>query len=116
MKNTRNRGWIQYFWYKDNKNLTKFKFAKGKRRRTSDPDYESDGDNDYDLEDSFIDDEEETEEENEEEDEDYVPENKEVDAELLKEEQWKPTSDDSPEVLELLQEARDYLRNKKLHK
>lgn len=88
-----------------------------KRRRPSDEDYESEGDKDYDLEDSFIDDVEDEEEANEEEeDEDYVPDNNEVDPELLKEDQWKPSADDAPEVLELLKEARDYLRNKKLHK
>lgn len=86
-----------------------------KRRRTSDADYESEGDREYDLEDSWIDDSAE-EEGNDEEDEDYVPDNNEVDPELLKEEEWKATADDAPEVLELLKEARDYLRNKKLHK
>ncbi len=86
-----------------------------KRRRTSDADYESEGDKEYDLEDSFIDDDEDDIGE-EEEDEDYVPDKSELlDPELLKEDQWKATADDAPEVLELLKEARDYLRNKKLH-
>ena len=43
-----------------------------------------------------------------------MPDNE--DPELLDENQWKETNEDSPEVLELLKEARDYLRNKKLHK
>lgn len=77
---------------------------------------ESEGDNEYDLDDSFIDDSEEEGLE-EEEDEDYVPERDEVpDPALLDEDQWKPSNDDAPEVLELLKEARDYLRNKKMQK
>jgi len=91
-------------------------FIIAKRPRRSDSDYESEGDKDYDLEDSFIDDTEEENEE-EEEDEDYVPDvNDQVDPELLKEDQWEASPEDAPEVLELLKEARDYLRNKKLQK
>lgn len=96
--------------------LTYFIIAKKPRR--TDSDYESEGDKDYDLEDSFIDDTEDEEENaEEEEDEDYVPDvNDQVDPELLKEDQWEASPEDAPEVLELLKEARDYLRNKKLQK
>lgn len=91
--------------------------AAKKKRAAKEDEYESEGENKYDLEDSFIDNTDEEEEDDEvgeeEEDEDYVPE---VDPELLNEDQWKGNPDDAPEVLELLKEARDYLRNKKLHK
>jgi hypothetical protein len=95
-------------------------FVTAKRPRPTDSDYESEGDKDYDLEDSFIDDTEDEEENaEEEEDEDYVglPDvNDQVDPELLKEDQWEASPEDAPEVLELLKEARDYLRNKNLQK
>jgi hypothetical protein len=93
-------------------------FITAKRPRPTDSDYESEGDKDYDLEDSFIDDTEDEEENaEEEEDEDYVPDvNDQVDPELLKEDQWEASPEDAPEVLELLKEARDYLRNKNLQK
>lgn len=67
--------------------------------------------NEYDLEDSFIDD---SCEEGDSEDEDYKPNQNEISRDLLDENEWKASPDDSPEVLELLKEARDYLRNKKL--
>lgn len=85
-----------------------------KRRRKSNQEDESDNDNYYDLDDSFIDDAEDEESYEESEDEDYVPDSTEMNQELLKEEAWKATADDTPEVLELLEEAKNYLRNKKL--
>jgi len=88
--------------------------APRKRRRKSDKEDES-GEDDYDLEDSFINDEENrVDEESDVEDEDYVPDSTEINRELLKEAEWKPTEDDTPEVLELLEDAKNYLRNKKL--
>lgn len=91
-------------------------FDTAKRRRPADEDeYESEGENEYDLNDSFISDSDEEEEWGEE-DEEYKPDENEIDPELLKEEAWKAKADDAPEVLELLKEARDYLRNKKLQK
>lgn len=45
-----------------------------------------------------------------------MPINNDNDPELLNEDEWKASTEDTPEVLELLKEARDYLRNKKLHK
>ena len=86
-----------------------------RRRRKSNQEDESDNDNDYDLDDSFIDDDEDEEDdESEADDEDYVPDSTEMSKELSKEEAWKPAVDDAPEVLELLEEAKNYLRNKKL--
>lgn len=62
------------------------------------------------MSDPFISDEE-AEEEVGDEDAEYKPDEVEVDPELLKEDQWTPKDDDAPEVLELLKEARDYLRH-----
>lgn len=96
--------------------VTKKPRKTAKRRRPSEADYESGGENEYDLSDPFIDDSEEDEENIEDEkDEDYVPDvDDEIDQDLLKDDQWKASADDAPEVLELLKDARDYLRNKKL--
>lgn len=95
-------------------NTTFFLSPAAKKRRPSEADYESGGDKDYDLSDPFIDDSEEDSIEDED-DEDYVPDvNDEVDPDLLKDDQWKASAGDAPEVLELLKDARDYLRNKKL--
>lgn len=93
-------------------------FLIAKRRRVAKADEEeSNGSNEYDLEDSFIDNSESEEESDADDlDEDYQPEPEKIDQKLLKEEEWKEKQDDAPEVLELLKEARDYLRNKKLQK
>lgn len=91
-----------------------------KRRRRDDDEYESPGENEYDLSDPFIDNSGEIEEEEEDkensQDEDYIPEDNDIDPELLNETQWRAAADDAPEVLQLLKEARDYLRNKKMQK
>lgn len=96
--------------------VTKKPRKTAKTRRPSEADYESGGENEYDLGDPFIDDSEADEENIEDEkDEDYVPDvDDEIDQDLLKDDQWKASADDAPEVLELLKDARDYLRNKKL--
>jgi len=89
--------------------------SRQKRRRKSNEEDESDGENDYDLDDPFIDDEEDEEEDDQDnEDEDYIPDSSEINQELLKEEKWKPANGDPQEVLELLEEAKNYLRNKRL--
>ena len=91
---------------------------KRKRPTKDDDEYESEGDNDYDLDDPFLDDSDDEDVGEEEEDENYEPNHEDltVDPELMKEEHWNAKPDDTPEVLDLLKEARDYLRNKKLHK
>lgn len=93
--------------------LVKVCYSAKRRRKADDGEYEPPGEDEYDLSDPFIDDSEKGEEEEEEstDDDDYVPENN---ADLLNEDEWQESPGDAPEVLELLKEARDYLRNKKM--
>lgn len=104
--------------------FTRVRSAK-RRRKANEDEYEPPGENGYDLSDPFIDDSEpdEEEESEEKEDEDYVPENNKDDddgdgddEQLNNEEEWQEAADDPPEVLQLLKEARDFLRNKAMQK
>ena len=107
------------FFSKSVKPLFSRVYIKVKRRRKAEDEYEPPGEDEYDLSDPFIDDSEldEEEEEESEEDDDYVPDNdKDADREFNNEEEWQEAAEDAPEVLQLLAEARDFLRDKKMQK